>query len=248
VGKNAIPAVLMLLLAFSVSCSNSPLSPSSRDRAVVVPWGDEDAELMALCLSGELRAPEDLYSIISSDLSDVRGEFGPAHAPLDQIHFRTPWIVSCLIVTFDSVTAASVAAGTYHAWDDLNQTYGLVRTDVGSITLPSHMAVLYFGGRLHPRRLADLYKALPGANAEPNGISGDGSNIYPRKNGAAMTYLFRLAWGDCLSGCISNEYWYFSCTNFSRPVLVGHWKPEPGSGQPLWFAFARQNIELYHGF
>ena len=241
-------AILCLFLTFFVACTDSPLSPTSRERPTKLPWGDEDAELMALCLSGELTAPQDLYSTISDDLRAIRTEFGAANPALNQLKFHPPWVVSCLIVHVEYDIAQSLLAGTYHGWDELNQTYHVTRVDLTGLRT-AYFAVLYFEGRLHPRRLAEIYhQGLRGVSAEPNGYSGDGPNIYPRRDGTQTTYLFRDASGDCPSGCISSEYWYFSCADFSAPVLIGHWKPEQGSVQPAWFVDARKNIDLYYRF
>ncbi len=240
----AVPSLIVLFMSGLISCSNNPAGPSPPDIPAPVPRGDEDAELMALCLSGEMTAPEDLYSIIARDLGAIREEYGPSEPIVNQLTFRTPWVVSCVVLVFDTVTDISIRNGTYHAWDELNQTFGLTHFELSSL---SHMAVLYFEGRLHPRRLAELYDKLPGVRADPNGILGDGPNIYPRKTDSGMSYLFRAAWGDCLSGCIHSEYWYFECTGSRKPAFIGH--SDPGRGpKPVWLLIALMNMHLYRSF
>ena len=229
-------------LAAAFACSNgNPVSPSFNDHSPV-PWGDEDAELMALCLSGELTAPEGLYADISRDLQMIRGEFGAAHPALNTMKFRPPWVVSSFYIGVDAVFAAALRNGTFHGWDELNQRYHLIRIDVGS-----YLATLYFEGRLHPRRLGEIYQAAtPGIYPQANGLIGDGPNIYPRVSGNVRTYLYRNAWGDCMSGCTDSEYWYFLCSDSKPPVLMGNWNAR--STGWVWYFDSRLNIEVYRGF
>jgi len=229
-------------LAAALACSNgNPVGPSFNDHSPV-PWGDEDAELMALCLSGELTAPEGLYADISRDLQKIREDLGASYPIVTQLKFRPPWLPSCVIAGINPTLAASIRDGSFHTWDELNQRYHLTRIDV-----TDYLAVLYFEGRLNSRRLAELYQAVtPGLHPEPNGLIGDGPNIYPRVSGNVRTYLYRNAWGDCMSGCIYSEYWYFLCSDSKSPVLIGHWTS--GSGGMIWYFDSRLNIEVYKGF
>jgi hypothetical protein len=197
-----ITVLLVLLLCAVLSCSKSTRNEGCNGDAEVpidfAPKENEEAELAALCLSGELVASDSLYNQILSDLAAIRAAFGD---------------------TFEVVVRVS---GEYHAWDDLNKYYQIttIRT---SLTPAYGAAVLYFHGRLHPYRLGGVYRGLPGVTyTEPNGLIGDSPNIYLRQTGRAITYLFRDAWGDCPSGCIDSEYWYFAVED-GQPVFLDHW-------------------------
>ncbi|MEA3222837.1 MAG: hypothetical protein U9P49_06715 [Thermodesulfobacteriota bacterium] len=206
---------------------------------------NEEAELMALCLSGGLTAPDDLYNQVLSDLTAIRSSFCDDIEPIKHITFTPPWRSGCLIIGFDGATAQEVAGGNYHAWDDLNKEYQVTQIDTNS-TDSIGFAILYFKHRLHPRPLGQLYDGLPGVEyTEPDHLAGDFSNIYPRKQGDGITYLFRKAWEDCPSGCIYSQYWYFTFEG-DQPVFIGEWAPNDISQEPDWWYEANKNIEQFH--
>jgi hypothetical protein len=235
------PLTLLLLILVIIGCSKS-----TKYQDYEIPsWAHEEAELISLCLSGELEAPKRLSKRVLNELATIRSTFGDEFEPITRLVFTPPWLVSCLIVGFDSNSAEQVARGEYRAWDNLNRRFHVSRIDTHAIKFRA--VTLYFEMVLHPRRLAEEYRSLPGVSyAEPNGLIGDFPNVYPRKTLGQLTYLFRHAQGDCPSGCIYSEYWYFVFSG-SRPVFVGHWIPskEP---QPGWWDEAELNRALYFKF
>jgi hypothetical protein len=83
--------------------------------------------------------------------------------------------------------------------------------------------------------IEDLY--VPDPNR-----GGDRSYIYAfaTKDGG-FALVFRRGAGDCLAGCIDNEYWYFRTDSACRPQALGHFLPRfaPSGclnteGFPLW--------------
>jgi hypothetical protein len=202
--------------------------------------GDQEAELIALCLANELVAPEELYAQIKGDLAAIRSDFAEEVPMVTQITFRPPWEQSAIIVTFKQSTAAKIAAGEYTAWDELNQKYRLISFD---IMAEFGLANLRFEGLLNPRCLCKRYRDLPGAEqAGPNFYMGDFSNIYARIAGGGITYLFFHGAGDCPGGCTEEDYWYFRFDQ-GQPELVGErleGQPEPG-----WWKEAEKNIEAF---
>lgn len=208
----------VILLEGVISCSKS----TNNSDNWLYSFDQDEAAMIALCLSGELVAPESLSNRVCRDLAVIRSDFGDELKMIRGISFFPPWEVGCFIVYFDDTTAQEVAEGKYHAWDKLNTQYEIWRIDTTNF---SYFARLYFKGRLHPQRLAELYAVLPGVtSAGPDHLYGDGSNLYTRQTENGLTYLFRYGEGDCLSGCIYNEYWYFTFEG-DRPVFVGHWIP-----------------------
>ena len=234
-----ITFVLILVLCVIISCSKS----TKHEDFELSPWAYEEAGLIALCLSWELVAPDSLYNQILSDLVAIRSTFGDNFDAI-RITFMPPWIASCLMVGFDDTTAQKVANGEYRAWDELNKKYGVTKINTSAVTRSGY-AELYFKGRWHPRRLGEQYAVLSGVTyAGPNHIYGDWPNVYARQTAEGLTYLFRAAWGDCLSGCIFSEYWYF-IFEVDQPVFVGHWVPHEDPNEPDWWEEARLNKEHY---
>jgi hypothetical protein len=222
------------LLWMFFSCSKS----TKNENSGLMPYSQTEAKEIALCLSGELEAPENLSNRILWDLAVIRSTYGDEYEMIKGITFHPPWVEGCFIVAFDDTTYQKVATGEYHAWDELNAQYQVYRIDTAGFY--GH-ALLYFEGNLHPGRLAELYSNLPGVNyAEPNGIDGDSPNLYARQTENGLTYLFRYAEGDCPVGCMHNEYWYF-VFKWSRPVLVGHWVFDVKTPPPNWWNEAKLN-------
>ena len=248
--RRRITFVLILLLCVFISCSKSTKNETSNETPEAppvefTPRENEEAELIALCLSGELIAPDSLYEQVLSDLAAIRATFGDTFELINQIKFMPPWQAGCLIIGFDESTFQQIRNDEYHAWDDLNQQYHASNIDTIPFHLDGGIVLLTFEGRLHPWCLTELYSVLPGARApSPNFIAGDWSNVYARQTRDGITYLFRRGWGDCPSGCLYSEYWYFIFEG-DQPVFVGHWAPDEDPNEPDWWEEARQNEEAY---
>jgi hypothetical protein len=242
-------AIAVAALCLVLSCSKSTRNEAGKvditsSPVEGTPKENEEAELIALCLSGQLVAPDDLYAQVLTDLASIRSAFGESLDSVVQITFWPHWVPGCLVIGFDDTTVAKIRAGEYHDWDDLNEQYGLESLDTSMISWLGFVR-LDFIGRLHPYRLREVYAALPGVRAaSPNGIRGDGPNVYARETTSGMTYLFRKGWNDCPSGCIDNAYWYF-VFQAGQPQLVGCWPEYDGSPQPSWWEEARLNKENY---
>ena len=228
--------VLVILLCVALGCSKSTKYSDNP----LYSFNQDEAQTIALCLSGELVAPESLSNRVCIDLAVIRSAFGDEFKMIRGINFFPPWIEDCFILGFDDTTAKEVAEGEYHAWDQLNTQYQIWRIDTTNFY---NHARLHFKGRLHPQRLAELYGVLPGViYAEPIRFDGDFPNVYARQTSHGMTYLFCYAEGDCEAGCIYNEYWYFTFEG-DRPVFVGHWIPSPNMQPPDWWEEAKLNRE-----
>jgi hypothetical protein len=190
----------------------------------------QEAELLALSLSGELRAPQDLYSQIKADLAAVRSQYGTVLPWVQEITHRPAWVSGSLAVGFDDMTAQGVVRGEYEAWDELNREYGV--TDISEVTVWG-VVTLTFEDSLHPERLAELYVALPGVEyAEPDLYVGDSSNVQATQTDSGLGYLFSRGWGDCAAGCIHSEYWYFIVED-DGATYVGH--RADGDPEPDWW-------------
>ena len=235
-----VTLVAILVLPLTIDCSKS----TRTECPLRTPKADEEAELIALCLSGELVAPDGLYEQVRRDLAGIRATFGDTSEWINQIKFLPPWVPGNLLIGFDETAFQLIRDGQYHAWDSLNQQYQA--TDMDTIPFSSGgVVLLMFQGRLHPWRLVELYEDLPGVWAiHPNGRIGDWSSVYARQASGGMTYLFRHGWGDCPSGCIYSEFWYFRVDD-NWPMFVGHWVPHEEPNVPEWWEEARLNREHY---
>jgi hypothetical protein len=235
-----LPVLVMLIWVISLGCSDSTTCPELKP-----PFDEmsQEAKLIALCLSGELRPPYSLTRHVEGDLAAIRTTFGEEYSIVEDISFLPPWLASCIIVGFDEATAQMVRDDQYDAWDALNEEYGLA--DIDKALLSIGAVVLHFEGVMHPHHLTEIYSQLPGTRyVEPNWYRGDWRNIYPRLAGRNITYLFRDAWGDCPAGCTGQAFWYFTFDG-KRPILVGAWEPRHGVSPPNWWEEAALNIALY---
>jgi hypothetical protein len=76
--------------------------------------------------------------------------------------------------------------------------------------------------------IADIYELMPALaditvieGMDPN-VGGDGNRIYAFLHDDGFRLVFKRGSGDCPSGCIDNEYWYFATGAGCAPALVGH--------------------------
>ena len=213
------------------------------DYGKTIQTASEEAQLMALSLSGELQPPQALAREIEAHLTQIRAQYGNIDAAINSLSYRQPWVPSRILIGVDATTIQQIKEDSYRAWDALNLKYQL-----SDKKIYSSFVVLSFDGILHSRHLANLYADLPGVQyAEPDGYAGDTPNIYPRSTPSGLTYLFRYAWGDCPSGCIYSKYWYFEITE-TGPQFIGAWNPQDQPAQPTWWPDAQANIDQYRSW
>ena len=209
----------------------------------IQPPASEEAQLIALSISGEIQPPQSLSHDIEAHLTQIRAQYGNIDAAINSLSYRPPWVPGRIIIGVDTTTNRMIKEGRYRAWDALNLKYQHSETKIHS-----SFVVLSFDGILHSRHLATLYADLPGVQyAEPDGYVGDSPNIYPRSTPSGFSYLFRYAWGDCPSGCIYSKYWYFIIMP-TGPQLIGSWDPQDQPSQPSWWSDAKENIDQYRSW
>ncbi len=230
--------ILIVVLLCLAGCDGSDPGCEVEPRFELL--GDQEAELVAMCLAREFVAPDELYNQVLNDLAAIRSTFSDEVPIVTQIGFTPPWEPSAVLVGFDEATASKVTAGEYTAWDGLNEELSLISFNILELT---GMAILIFEGLLHPRCLCGLYDDLPGVEyAAPNFYMGDFSNVYARIAGGGITYLFYHGAGDCPSGCTEEDYWYFVFEQ-GQPELVG--TREDGQPEPGWWKEAQKNIDNF---
>ena len=244
--------LIITLFAALSGCSNRSTEPEDDgepEPLIHEPWEDEEAELLALLMSGELCAPRDLYERVHQDLALIRSEWGDSIPDLRKVTYTPMWYTMGLILGVDEPTYQAIEKGQYTAWDSLNALFEVdsivpfEQSDGGSFYVG-----IGFGAHLNPRQTFDAYTGLPGVeSAFSSTHAGDWPNVYGFTHESGPVYLFRDAWGDCLSGCIWSHFWYFRSTNEGLSY-VGGWLPtEEGQTPPSWWEEASLAVDLYYG-
>lgn len=212
------------------------------------PRDDEEAERMA-AFRGEVTADDRVYTAIRDDLAAIREAYGDevtnSGRPLRTVTFRLPWAPRELLLTFDAATADAVAKGTYHGWDALNGALGVKSTEIVT-AFPDFVVRLRFAPEVNVCALVPVYFNLPGLAAPPrlSRRDGDGPNIYAGPTDDGFTYLVEEAWGDCPSGCLHSDDWFFESVN-GEIVFRGRYNPETEVIPPVWWSTALDNIAFY---
>lgn len=174
------------------------------EEVALTPRADAGVELLAIRASNSLVAPQVVYERVARDLDAIR----QAYPDVASISPRAHASVSDIRLILDRPYADQVVAGSYTAWDCLNDLYGLT-----SVTPPNgiNLVTLSFAGRFHPTLLGDEYRMLLGVlYAGELGTPGDGDDIWIDSRGDAYHWIFSVGSGDCPSGCINHSYWGFT--------------------------------------
>ena len=157
---------------------------------------------------------------LADELAAVLSSIRDAHPAVADITARPSHTVGLLLVglepgLFDVVSslleeqAGPVELRTgYEAFDSLNATLGL--SVVVDLIDSFHYAVFYFSEHLNVPAAAAAYAVVEGIEyAEPDGYVGDGPDIYADYSQGRWYIVARHAEGDCPSGCIIEELFYF---------------------------------------
>ena len=173
----------------------------------------EDEELLALEVSGQLLPPPALVAQIGQDLTAIRATY----PEISDIHTFPNWIPGELLVGLTNEGWAAYLDGTFTELDALNAQYGAINIHP---YFSLHLLFIQFDSLYHPQALGEIYRGLEGVSyTDPNVVGGDGSDIWCDE---PSVYTFKRGWGDCLSGCIYNDFWVFSVDGESVD-LIGRW-------------------------
>ena len=211
------------------------------------PRPDPEAEHMALLLTRQLVAPQEVYDQVHNDLQAIREVFGDERTgndrPLHEVTFWAPWVPGELLLQLDPESLELARQGLYTHWNDLNNALRIEDIEVSPVI---NSVRLIFLVQLHPCEAANWYLSLPGVIfAGPNGRGGDAPNIFPRFLEPGFSYVFREAWEDCPAGCINSDYWYFQKLN-GEYNLLGRFNPRVDDPPPSWWENADQNLWFYN--
>jgi hypothetical protein len=240
-------AFILILSLYLYSCSNMADSGGKNDQeSVEAPFEiSHEAWQMSLWLGDELKPDSALADRLQRGLNKMRNQYRWSIPQVDK-KFYYPIVYSEIIFVMTDSAANEFLEGNYHAWDNLNSLFGLeyIRSHIKSNI--SSWVVLNFEGYLNPYILATNYDTLPGCDgAGPIGIGGDVSSTYPWLINDTLTLLVREAWGDCLSGCVYSNFFYFR-ENGDNIEFVGDYL-EGEQEEPDWWGEAKVAFYKYRG-
>ena len=151
---------------------------------------NKEAEILAMVLSGQLRAPDALYERILRDLALIRSTYPVLETTVDDPNF----VPDQLIVRLEDT---EVVPG----YDALNIFYQVIDDRVLSQSRNTHL--LTFCDNLNAQALRWVYETLTGEvlYAEPNFIIGADDQITIFLLPQAYRYTIIHGFGDCPAGC-----------------------------------------------
>jgi len=191
-----------------------------------------EAEYMALDLSGELYANENIYIKILNDLKAIRTNYGQLYPKLNEIKYRneSEYTSEILLKIKESYKEQfwrscieNDQEGIFAKFYEKNKIYSI--EDIvckGRLSGSYTMKSIY---RLNESLLSGIYDEFFFVDYTlPNYLRWDNSTICVfRDEVPPVSYIFRNAYGDCLSGCIYQDYYYFIMG--TEPEFLGHYEP-----------------------
>ena len=199
---------------------------ANRAEIAATPRADVDLERLALNMGGTFTAGQTIYNRVVADVAAVR----TARPQLGFTH-RGANDGRGIVIEADAATFEQMQAGRYRGWDCADDLYRVV----GKEFLPGlRFVFVRFKGLYDTQKLATEYARLPGVTlAEANNFVGDGSDICGTVADETHHYVFDLASGDCPSGCINHQLFYFTTTPGTAPRFGGEWRRGDGT-PPDW--------------
>lgn len=234
-----------------------PSDPTERLRELIAqtPRADEEAEMAALWMCGELVAPESAYVQIREGLKMVRTQYRDSIPKVTEINFSHPWSQKLIMPYLNSAGMAAYRAGDHRDIDSLTELLNGEVLDTSYVTFPGNLVDpwfivrIKFPGMLNIDSVGKMYSELSAVQSI-NHYFGmfDYSNVYPwRLPDGRLTLLFRDAWGDCPSGCIFSHYWYFRIAGDSVEY-VGDYLVDYVTPWPDWWDEAKAGYEEFRRF
>ena len=217
-------AQLLVVLALSLACAlQASASETGSSEVTEEAVATSDAMVLANRLlrrqsNGLLLNPkrrDRLAREIGQVLDQVRTAYPPAWEVSPRMDFR-PGIL--LVGLTPALLSAAVPAGrnegqpTGHVeFDDLNTRLGL--SDM-RVFLHVGAALLEFSKYVNLEAAARAYLEIPGVQfAHPDAQLGDGPDIEVVRIQETWYVIVRKAWGDCPSGCLHEELFFFIVEN-----------------------------------
>jgi hypothetical protein len=211
-----------------------PPALASASELASTPRADVNLELVALKLSpGKIVADEATYRRVVRDVGAIRGKY-PEVATISFFPIRDGRSINFVLPV---ATAEQMQAGTYHAWDCLNDTYGAV-LPFEFHRIGNAADVIAFGklkGIYAMDLLAAEYARLPGITSTGSiAVGGDGSTICVTSGPSTWHYVFDDASGDCPAGCIDHSFRHFTTDTDGAVTALEAWSTQSGTPRPAW--------------
>lgn len=198
-----IRTILPIFALLTILCISSCDILSSNDDSNVSAFQNE-AELAALWLSGELEPPPVLTAMIKQDLHDIRAKYGREILELNKIRFQHPDGEKELLIDFNQYGYNRYLKGTFDEWDSLNKRFNVA--EIKTRNSQTKSAKLILGRNYNLHRVSQLYLDLDDiVSCAPNGIISlnDPTTIYPWNTSEGRAYLFREGF------YMGSHFWYF---------------------------------------
>ncbi|MCH8150451.1 MAG: FG-GAP repeat protein, partial [Planctomycetes bacterium] len=168
---------------------------------------DSEAERLAMQVSWELRAPDDEYDRIRSDLSLIREAFPMLDAVVDDPGYAP-----------DQLIVRLSSSGSLPSYEDMNTYYQVVEDSLLGGT-DTHL--LTFCDNLNAPVLSAEYTALPGVlYAEPNLAIGTDDEITITLLGGVRRYTIVDGFHDCFDGCDCERTWVIDVDEAGDVTLI----------------------------
>ncbi|HEX2897880.1 MAG TPA: hypothetical protein VHP63_07525 [candidate division Zixibacteria bacterium] len=240
--KSVNSIVILTVVFLIVACQEKAMNPAIQDGPdfSVTPMENQEAELIALHLSGELIAPVPLYRKVKKELEIIRNTWIDS---IPEVGYRhTLYIRPSLLQGGLSIALLdSIVSGTYTFWDSLNLYYGFDSISIRQVPMGDtvyNYYILHFKGRLNSCILQSAYSQLPGFEKVKMVVVGVyGPTLCASIDGDNVKYFFTNRYGDCLRGCIYKDFYYFTVIQ-DQAVFHGSYLDNvtspPDSSRPNW--------------
>lgn len=237
ISRYFVVLLVSLLTVIAASCDKStpvtsdPVDPI-QEQLAQTPRANPEAETMAMVIARTFTAPQSLYERIDADLKAIRAKYADS-IPAARVTFYGEWTPSRAHVYIDRNRVNDSASPKWQQFDSLLKYYRMTDSfQYEPYRDPSILSIsLGFKGILNSNHLANILGELSIVRNVSRGGTVDHSDIYAIRDGDNMRYFFRLAFGDCLSGCIESEFSYF-VSNKGGITYVGTYVASSGIDDP----------------
>ena len=201
-----------------------------------------EAQYITIWWTDSLRPSLDTVSKFLYEVGAIRYYFSDSIPNLKKYRFGTFWAYSKITMRFDSIHTEMVLNSTYSEWNKFDEDLRPIRIidRQGSIYT---FFTLEFKGVLHPSRLVDLYKNLPGVISCYRYIYGyldlNLKPLYPFQKDSVKTYLFVTN-----KDLKESTFCYFSVLG-KKVGMIGYWDQQKTREVPFWWEDALKSIDFF---
>ncbi|MFH1745875.1 MAG: hypothetical protein ABIG44_02410 [Planctomycetota bacterium] len=165
-----------------------------------------EAEMLAMKLTGQMRAPDKEYERILLDLALIRAEYPELITVVDDMDYAPNQLL------------VGIGSSTPPEYDELNAFYLLVDEEVHTT-----WRVLTFCGNLNAEVLAGIYAGVPGVNwTDPNWLIGTDDIITIEVIGDTYRYNIDDGFWDCFDGCDCHREWVLDVDLAGNVILISY--------------------------